>query len=66
MAKNKGGSRVRPNASGNELFNADQRDRWHSWAEGHNRSAEFDGDSTAIRRSWFGRLLSKLPTPKSR
>jgi hypothetical protein len=65
MAKNKGGSRVRPNAAGNELFTPNQRgDRWHTWAEGHNRSSEFDGNSTAIRRSWFGRLLGKLPTSK--
>lgn len=65
MAKSKGGSRVRANASGNDLYNPNQRsDRWHQWAEGHNRSAEFDGNSTAIRRSWFGRLLSKFPTPK--
>ena len=65
MAKNKGGSRVRPNAGGNALFDSDKRaDRWHAWAEDHNRSAEFDGNSTAIRRSWFGRLLSKIPKPK--
>jgi len=65
MAKSKSGSRVRPNAAGNALFNSDQRDdRWHAWAEGHNRSAEFDGNSTAIRRSWLGRLLGKLPKPK--
>ena len=65
MAKSKGGSRVRPNAAGNALYNGDQRsERWHAWAEGHNRSAEFDGNSTAIRRSWFGRLLGKLQPPK--
>jgi hypothetical protein len=65
MAKSKGGSRVRPNAAGNELFNGDERnERWHAWAEVHNRSAEFDGNSTAIRRSWLGRLLAKIPTPK--
>jgi hypothetical protein len=42
--------------------NFDERgERWRAWAEGHNRSAEADGSSTFIRRSWFGRLLGAIP-----
>jgi hypothetical protein len=54
--------RVRPPTAGNGFVNFDARgERWRAWAEGHNRSAEADGSSTFIRRSWFGRLLGATP-----
>ena len=58
----KRGKRVRPQAAGHGFVNFDERgERWRAWAEGHNRSAEADGSSTFIRRSWFGRLLGAIP-----
>lgn len=58
-------TRVRPQAGEDRFVNFDQRsERWRAWAEGHNRSAEADGNSTFIRRSWFGRLLGALPNKK--
>lgn len=61
----KRGKRVRPQAAGNGFVNFDERgERWRAWAEGHNRSAEADGSSTFIRRSWFGRLLAAVPNKK--
>ncbi|HSC08876.1 MAG TPA: hypothetical protein VLD59_18780 [Steroidobacteraceae bacterium] len=61
----KRGKRVRPPASGNGFVNFDARgERWRAWAEGHNRSAEADGSSTFIRRSWIGRLLGAVPGKK--
>ena len=61
----KRGKRVRPTASGNGFVNFDARgERWRAWAEGHNRSAEADGSSTFIRRSWIGRLLGAMPGKK--
>jgi hypothetical protein len=32
-------------------------ERWREWASGHNRSSDYDSNSTLIRRSWFGRLI---------
>jgi hypothetical protein len=63
----KRGKRVRPQqqAAGNGFMNFDERgERWRAWAEGHNRSAEADGSSTFIRRSWFGRLLGATANKK--
>lgn len=49
-------SRVRPHAEDPGFFCADQGcERWRRWARGHDRSAEYDGSSTVIQRSWFGR-----------
>ncbi len=61
----KRGKRIRPKRADNGFVNFDQRgERWRAWAEGHNRSAEADGNSTVIRRSWFGRLLTAIPNKK--
>jgi hypothetical protein len=61
----KRGKRVRPQAAGNGFVNFDEHgERWRAWAEGHNRSAEADNNSTSIRRSWFGRLLAAIPNKK--
>lgn len=55
----KRGKRADPKKTDNALLNFDQRgERWRAWAEGHNRSAEADSNSTFIKRSWFGRLFS--------
>jgi hypothetical protein len=60
MSKN--GSRVRPQSTQYPFYDGDRRsERWRKWAQGHNQSNEYDGNSTLIRRSWFGRLLGILP-----
>lgn len=60
MSKN--GSRVRPQSTDYPFYGGDRRsERWRKWAQGHNQSSEYDGNSTLIRRSWFGRLLGILP-----
>ncbi len=49
-------SRVRPQAQNSGFYTADEGcERWRDWARGHDRSDEYDGSATAIRRSWFGR-----------
>jgi len=53
-----GGSRNRPRSGGQIFFGSNQvAERWREWASGHNRSADYDGSSTQVRRSWFGRLV---------
>jgi hypothetical protein len=49
--------RLQPHGMDFYLFGPDAgHERWREWACGHNRSAEYDGSSTIVRRSWFGRL----------
>ena len=61
----KSDKRAGPQTAGDRFVNFDERgERWRAWAEGHNRSDEADGNSTFIRRSWFGRLLGALPKKK--
>lgn len=57
--------RADPKTADDRFVNFDQRgERWRAWAEGHNRSAEADSNSTFIKRSWFGRLLAAIPGKK--
>ncbi len=54
-----GGSRIRPRKGEQSFFGADRvSERWREWASGHNRSADYDGSSTQVKRSWFGRLIA--------
>lgn len=56
-----GESRVRAGTAEQTFFGTDRgSERWREWATDHNRSADVDNDSTQVRRSWFGRLLSPL------
>jgi hypothetical protein len=51
--------RVRPHTTNDGYFGTSEGcERWRSWARGHDRSAEYDGSSTVIRRSWYGRVAS--------
>lgn len=55
-----GGSRIRPKKGDHSFIGSDRvSERWREWASGHNRSADYDGSSTQIKRSWFGRLMPK-------
>lgn len=59
-----GGSRIRPRKGDHSFMGSDRvSERWREWASGHNRSDEYDGNSTLVRRSWFGRLV---PAPVKR
>jgi hypothetical protein len=59
-----GGSRIRSGRVEHSFFGSDRgSERWREWASGHNRSSDYDGNSTLIRRSWFGRLV---PAPVKR
>lgn len=50
--------RVRAGKAKPGFYGNDQgSERWREWASDHNRSSEYDGNATGIRRSWFGRLL---------
>lgn len=53
-----GGSKIRPRAAQPSFFGSDETsERWREWASGHNRSADYDGSSTQVKRTWFGRLM---------
>jgi hypothetical protein len=52
-----GNPRVRAGKAKPGYFGNPQSERWREWAADHNRSAEYDGSATLIKRSWFGRLL---------
>jgi hypothetical protein len=52
------GSRVKTGKGDKGFFPTDRgSERWREWAADHNRSSEYDGNSTFVKRSWFGRLL---------
>lgn len=58
-------SRVRAKTAEQSFFGTDRgSERWREWAADHNRSADYDGNSTLVRRSWFGRLLSQIKRPR--
>ena len=48
--------RIRPNTAESQYFCSDAGcQRWRDWARGHDRSGEYDGSSTVVQRSWYGR-----------
>jgi hypothetical protein len=48
--------RVRPHTVESEYFYSDAGcQRWREWARCHDRSGEYDGSSTVVQRSWYGR-----------
>lgn len=52
------GSKARTGRGDKTFFPTDRgSERWREWAADHNRSNEYDGNSTLVKRSWFGRLL---------
>lgn len=54
--------RVRPHSRNEGYFGTPEGcERWRSWARGHDRSAEYDGSSTVVQRSWYGRLTAPAP-----
>lgn len=60
-----GASRVRLQSKDYMFFGSDRgAERWRNWACGHNQSAEYDGSSTIMRRSWLGR--SAVPVKSAR